>query len=108
MIGNVGDHRHMRCGMRQDDLIDPLHIRGGEAIQRFNTAFAGGFLKRNDYAQISLQRKAAPTMGGAKLGRQTAACKPRPRARLAAGDNWRKGAGTSSLRPTSNCHARGS
>ncbi len=60
MIGNLRDHRHMRGRMRQDDLIDPLHIGRGQAIQRLDTAFASSFLKWNDNAQFTLPPEAAP------------------------------------------------
>lgn len=101
MIGNVRDHRHMRGRMRQDDLIDPLHIGRSQPVQRLDTAFAGSFLKWNHNAQFALQSEVRPQQEGAKLGRRAAACNlvtPELEHGCAPRANWRKWAGGASLR----------
>ena len=33
MIGDLGDHRHLRAGPRQNRRVDPLHVGGRELGQ---------------------------------------------------------------------------
>ena len=84
MVGDFRNHRHMRCGARQNRLVDALHIGGDETDEGFDTPFRRGFFQRDDDAQAFqpptnalILRDKGCTINAPKVGRaHTCASKP--------------------------------
>ena len=51
MVGDLGDHRHVRTGAREDGLVDPVHILGDEGDEPLQAGFGGFFVERYDQTQ---------------------------------------------------------
>ena len=70
MIGDVGNHRHMRGGAREDRLVDAVHVGGDKAGEGLDASVRSDILKGNDNAQACdlqpAQRRARRWMGVAR------------------------------------------
>ncbi|MND74854.1 hypothetical protein D3C80_664580 [compost metagenome] len=53
VVGHFRDHLYIRAGLRQDQLVDAIHVRLGEIHQRlYGCRFVFAFFKRYDDAQV--------------------------------------------------------